>query len=395
MNTNILDGVKVIDLSRYISGPNACTLLGNLGADVIKVESPDGEPVREYEPALNGESFYYMVFNRNKRGVTLNTRTEKGKALLRALLADADVLVENYRPGTLEKMGLGWEELHKLNPKLILASISGFGQSGPMAGKAGFDSILQATSGLMSLTGSPDGEPYLMGTFVIDYCTYVYCAYAVLAALMQRGKTGEGQRVELSLMDTAASLLIDAIPEDKLLHKYRTRIGNLDKCTAPVGCFKDKNGTYVYIIAAPQAHWLKLADIIGHPELTEDPRFKTVPVRHAHAAEVNAYVAQWTETLTAEEIIGILDKAGIPAAKVLSVHEFLQLDQVAYNRQVINVPYGDLGDIPMQGFPVSFSAMPEQLFRGAPTLGEHNYEVYGQLGYTKEQLDKMKEAHDI
>ena len=218
MNNGILEGIKVVDLSRYISGPNACSLLGNLGADVIKVESPDGEPVREYEPALNGESFYYMVFNRNKRGVTLNTRTDKGKELLRALLADADVLVENYRPGTLEKMGLSWDELHKLNPKLILASISGFGQSGPMAGKAGFDSILQATSGLMSLTGSPDGEPYLMGTFVIDYCTSIYCAYAVLAALIQREKTGEGQRVELSLMDTAASLLIDAIPEDILLN---------------------------------------------------------------------------------------------------------------------------------------------------------------------------------
>lgn len=395
MNTNILDGVKVIDLSRYISGPNACSLLGNLGADVIKVESPDGEPVREYEPALNGESFYYMVFNRNKRGVTLNTRTEKGKELLRALLADADVLVENYRPGTLEKMGLGWEELHKLNPRLILASISGFGQRGPMAGKAGFDSILQATGGLMSLTGSPDGEPYLMGTFVIDYCTSIYCAYAVLAALLQREKTGLGQRIELSLLDTAASLLIDAIPEDKLLHKHRTRIGNLDKCTAPVGCFRDKNGEYIYIIAAPQAHWLKLAEIIGHPELTEDPRFQTVPIRHAHAAQVNAYVQQWTQTLSCEEILAILDGAGIPCAKVLSVHEFLQLEQVAHNRQIIGVPYGDLGEIPMQGFPVSFSAMPEQLFRGAPTLGQHNEEIYAQLGYTPAQINEMKEAHDI
>lgn len=395
MNNGILEGIKVVDLSRYISGPNACSLLGNLGADVIKVESPDGEPVREYEPALNGESFYYMVFNRNKRGVTLNTRTDKGKELLRALLADADVLVENYRPGTLEKMGLSWDELHKLNPKLILASISGFGQSGPMAGKAGFDSILQATSGLMSLTGSPDGEPYLMGTFVIDYCTSIYCAYAVLAALIQREKTGEGQRVELSLMDTAASLLIDAIPEDILLNKRRSRIGNLDKCTAPVGCFRDKNGEYVYIIAAPQAHWLKLADIIGRPELADDPRFKTVPVRHAHAAEVNIYVEEWTEKLTVEEIIAELDKAGIPAAKVLSVHEFLQLDQVKHNKQIINVPYTGLGDIPMQGFPTAFSAMPEQLFRGAPNLGEHNYEIYGQLGYTREQVDKMREAHDI
>jgi crotonobetainyl-CoA:carnitine CoA-transferase CaiB-like acyl-CoA transferase len=391
----ILDDIRVIDLSRYISGPNACTLLGNLGADVIKVESPDGEPVREYEPAIDGQSFYYMVFNRNKRGVTLNTRTKKGKELLRKLLLGADVLVENYRPGTMEKMGLGWEELHEINPRLIMVSISGFGQTGPMAGKPGFDSILQATSGLMSLTGDPDGEPYLMGTFAIDYCTSAYCAYAVLAALMQRERTGRGQRIESSLLDTAASLLIDAIPEDILLGIHRTRIGNLDKCTAPVGCFLDRNGEYVYIIAAPQAHWEKLAHIIGHPELIEDERFLTVPVRHAHAKEVNMYVAEWVKKLTAEEVIAALEKAGIPAARVLSVHEFLQLPQIRHNRQIINVPYKGLGDIPMQGFPVTFSDQSDQLYCGAPTLGEHNAEIYGELGYSEDELKAMKEARDI
>lgn len=391
----ILDGIRVIDLSRYISGPNACTLLGNLGADVIKVESPDGEPVREYEPAIDGQSFYYMVFNRNKRGVTLNTRTEKGKELLKKLLLEADVLVENYRPGTMEKMGLGWEELQRINPKLIMVSISGFGQTGPMAGKSGFDSILQATSGLMSLTGDPEGEPYLMGTFVIDYCTSAYCAYAVLAAILQREKTGRGQRIEASLLDTAASLLIDAIPEDILLGRRRSRIGNLDKCTAPVGCFLDRNDEYVYIIAAPQAHWEKLAQIIGRPELIKDERFLTVPVRHDHAEEVNAYVAEWVKKQTADEVIQTLENAGIPAARVLSVHEFLQLPQVTHNRQIISVPYKGYGDIPMQGFPVMFSDLPEQLFCGAPTLGEHNLEVYGELGYSESELKEMKEARDI
>ncbi len=391
----ILDGVRVIDLSRYIAGPNTCTLLGNLGADIIKVESPAGEAVREYEPAIDGESFYYMVFNRNKRGVTLNTRTQQGKTLLRQLVQSADVLVENYRPGTMEKMGLGWEELHKLNPRLILCSISGFGQTGPMAGKAGFDSILQATSGLMSLTGDPDGEPYLMGTFVIDYCTSAYCAYAVLAALLQRAKTGEGQRIEASLIDTAASLLIDAIPEDILLGRHRNRIGNLDKCTAPVGCFRDCNGEYVYIVAAPQNHWELLAKQIGHPELIDDERFRTVPVRHAHAKEVNAYVAKWVAQYPAQEVISTLEQLGIPAAKVLSVHEFLQLPQLQHNHQIINVPYTGLGEIPMQGFPVSFSAAPEQLFCGAPNLGEHNKEIYTSLGYTPEEIEQMKERGDI
>lgn len=392
---SILEGIRVIDLSRYIAGPNTATLLGNLGADVIKVESPDGEPVREYEPALNGESFYYMVFNRNKRGVTLNTRTEKGKELLRKLIQDADVLVENYRPGTMAKMGLGWESIHALNPRLIMVSISGFGQSGPMAENAGFDSILQATSGLMSLTGDPDGEPYLMGTFVIDYCTSIYCAYAVLAAILHRQKTGEGQWIEANLLNTAASLLIDAIPEDILLNRRRNRIGNLDKCTAPVGCFRDRNGEYVYIVAAPQNHWESIARLIGHAELIEDERFRTVPVRHAHAKEVNAYVAAWVREKSAGEVISDLKALGIPAARVLSVHEFLQLPQVRHNQQIIDVPYTGLGNIPMQGFPVSFSAMPNQLFRGAPNLGEHNDEIFGALGYSAQELRTMKESRDI
>ena len=386
----VLENIKVIDLSRYISGPNCCELLGDLGADVIKVESPSGEPVREYDPSINGNSFYYMVFNRNKRGITVNTRSREGKEILRKLFAEADVVVENYRPGTMDKMGFSYEELKKINKRLILVSISGFGQTGPMSKLPGFDSILQAKSGLMSLTGDPEGEPYLMGTFAIDYATSIYCAYGVLAALMAREKTGEGQRIDASLINTAVSLLIDAIPEDILLNKKRNRIGNLDKCTAPVGCFKDKNGEYVYIVAAPQNHWELLANIIGHPELIEDQRFKTVPIRHDHAKEVNAYVQSWTETLTYEEIIEILNNVGIPVTKVLTVHEFINLEQIKHNNQIINVPYGGQ-DIPMQGFPVAFSETPSKIYRGAPALGEHNNEILKDLGYINDQIRDMKD----
>ena len=388
----VLDGIKVVDLSRYISGPNCCQLLGDLGADVIKVESPKGEPVREYTPAAqDGTSYYYMVFNRNKRGVTVNTRSPEGREVLRRLLSQADVVVENFKPGTMAAMGFDWESLHRLNPRLILASISGFGQTGPMACLPGFDSILQAMGGLMSLTGSPEGEPYLAGTFVIDYCTSVYTAYGILAALLAREKTGEGQRIEASLLDTAMSLLIDAVPEDLVLGKRRSRIGNLDKCTAPVGCFQDKNGEHVYIIAAPQEHWEKLAHIIGRPDLIQDPRFLTVPVRHDHAKVVNAYVAQWVSTLTREEVVEILSQAGIPATPVLSVHEFLRLPQVEHNGQILQVPYEGVGNVPMQGFPVKLSAHPGQIRRGAPTLGQHREEVLTQLGYSPEEQEQLRE----
>lgn len=392
----VLEGIKVVDLSRYISGPNCCQLLGDLGADVIKVEPPSGEPVREYAPtASDGTGFYYMVFNRNKRGITVNTRAPEGKEILHRLLADADVVVENFKPGTMDAMGFSWEELHKLNPGLIMVSISGFGQTGPMAALPGFDSIMQATGGLMSLTGDPEGEPYLSGTFVIDYCTSSYCAYAVLAALLARGKTGRGQRIEASLLDTAASLLIDAIPEDLMLDKRRTRIGNLDKCTAPVGCFKDKNGDYVYIIAAPQAHWEKLAHMMGHPELIEDARFKEVAVRHDNAKEVNTFVQEWAQNYTKEELQQLLGKEGIPAAAVLTVHEFLQLPQVRHNGQIINVPYKGVGDVPMQGFPVQFSETPGAINRGAPNLGQHNEEVLAALGFTPEEIATMRQNKAI
>ena len=385
----ILEGIKVVDLSRYISGPNCCSLLGDLGAEVIKAESPKGSPEREYDPSLDGTSFYYMVFNRNKKGITVNTRSEEGKEILKRLLKDADVLVENYKPGTMEKMGLGYDVLHELNPRLIVASISGFGQTGPMASQPGFDSILQSMSGLMSLTGDPEGEPYLMGTFVIDYATSMLCAYGILAALMAREKTGQGQHIDCSLMNTAMSLLIDAVPEDILLNKRRNRIGNLDKCTAPVGAFKDKNGEYVYIIAAPQNHWEMIANLIGHPELIEDERFKTVPIRHAHAKEVNAYVQEWVEKHTYQEVLDTLKELGIPATKVLSVHEFLQLDQISHNEQIINVKY-DGKDIPMQGLPVKFSDTPSAVYCGAPTLGEHNDEILAELGFSQQEIEDMK-----
>ncbi|MBE6830758.1 MAG: CoA transferase [Ruminococcaceae bacterium] len=389
-----LEGIKVIDLSRYISGPYCAQLLGDMGAEVIKVESPGGEIVRQYEPAIDGNGFYFMVFNRNKKGITVNSRTEKGKEILRKLFQEADVVIQNFKPGTMEAMGFGWETLHKLNPRLILASISGFGSTGPMAEYPGFDSVLQAMGGLMSMTGSPDSEPYLAGTYVIDYNTASNTAFGILSALYSRERTGEGQHVQTSLLNTAASLLIEAIPQDMLLHQQRNRIGNKDKNTAPVGCFKAKDD-YVYIIAAPQAHWEKLAAVIGRPELITDPKFLTVASRYQNADELNEYVAQWAAALNRDEIVEILNQQGIPAAPVLSISEFIRLPQVKHNQQIIEVPYQGVGNIPMQGFPVQLSKTPPQITMGPPNLGEHSVEILKSLGYTEEQISEMSEKGDI
>lgn len=392
---NVLEGIKVLDLSRYISGPYCCKLLGDFGADVVKVEPPTGETVRWYEPAINGTSFYYMAFNYNKRSVTLNTRSDAGKLLLEKMILDADVLVENYKPGTMEAMGFSWERIQSINPRLIMVSISGFGQTGPMAGRPGFDFIAQAMSGLMHMTGSPESEPYVSGTFIIDYTTAIYSAFAVLAAVIARERTGKGQRIEASLLQTAGSLLIDAVPEDLLLNRTRKRIGNNDKNTAPVGCFKTKDDEYVFLVASPQAHWEIVAHTIGHPELIEDSRFKTIPVRHAHTDEVNSYVARWIQQYNRDEVVETFTRNGVPVAPVLSISEFIRLPQVAHNQQIIDIPLADGRTVPIQGMPFKMSDTPGQVRMGAPDLGQHNNEILTSLGYSKEEIINLRESGAI
>lgn len=389
-----LEGIRVIDMARYISGPYCAELLGDMGAEVIKVESPQGENIRSYEPGIDGESFYYIVMNRNKKGMTLKYRSEEAKEVLTRLFRTADVIIQNFKPGTLEKMGFGWEKIHEINPRAILVSISGYGQTGPMAGYPGFDFILQALGGLMSLTGPADGEPYLCGTFLIDYMTAAYASFAVTTALWAREKTGKGQHVELSLINTAISMLVDAVPEALLLNKTRLRTGNLDKNAAPVGCFRAKDD-YVFIIASQQNHWEALVKHMGREELLTDPRFLTNNDRFQHYSEVNACVQEWAETKDRQDIVDELNALGIPSAPVLTVSDFVRLPQIAHNRQILQVPYKPLGTVPVQGFPIDMSDTPPQLTYGAPTLGEHNEELYRELGFDEETIRKFREKKII
>ena len=384
-----LEGIRVLDLSRYISGPYCAQLLGDMGADVIKIETPKGEFVRGFEPSVNGTSFYFMVFNRNKRGVSIDMRSEKGKQILHDLIRSADVLIQNFRPGTLEKMGIGWETLQALNPRLILASISGFGQTGPMAFDPGFDAVMQAMGGLMDMTGDPNGPPYIAGSFVIDYFTSHHTADAILCAIIAREKTGRGQHIETSLLDSAASILLEAIPQDLLLGQHRTRIGNKDKNTAPVGCFCSKDGLYVYIIAAPQDHWEIIARVMGREELITDPRMLTSKGRYANADELNGYLAEWAAQYNRDDIVARLKQEGIPVAPVLSISEFIRLPQVQHNGTIINVPYTGVGEVPMQGFGAKLSETPASITCGPPNLGEHTREVLGELGYSGEDIDAL------
>jgi crotonobetainyl-CoA:carnitine CoA-transferase CaiB-like acyl-CoA transferase len=387
----LLEGIKVIDLSRFLAGPYCASMLGDMGAEVIKVEPNNGEYLRHVGPFYEGESLYYMVMNRNKRGITLNTREAVGREILIKMFKSADVLVNNYKPGVMEKMGFTWEFLHELNPELILVSISGYGQTGTMASAPGFDSLAQAMFGLMSMTGPSDGEPYLAGSFLIDYATGIYAALGTMYALYYRKKTGEGQRVDTCLLDSAISLMVDAVPVESLLGLHRKRMGNLDRNSAPVGNFKTKDNKYVFVVAGPDNFYVKLMNVIGKPELIEDPRYKLPDDRFMRAQEINAIVGEWVAKHTRDEAVQILESKGIPVAPVLECWEAIQHPQVKNNQMVINFPYEGLGDIPEPGVPIKMSKTNGGVYRGAPRVGQHTDEVLSEYGFAQEEVAMFRE----
>ena len=370
-----LSGIRVVDLSRFIAGPYCGMLLGDLGADVVKVETIDkGETPRAFHPRIGDESIYTMVFNRNKRAMTLNFRSADGQALLRELIARADVLLENFVPGTLEKMGCGWETMRELNPRLIMTRVSGFGSSGPYANRPCFDVIAQAMSGLMDLTGRPDGPPTMAGTFVADYSTALYATVGTLSAIHVREKTGKGQLVEAALINSALSLLMTAIPNQMLFGQTTTRNGNRDRFVTPSNTFQTKEGAWILFQANGDEKFRLFAKCMGQPALADDPRFASSSLRMENIDALEAIIQAWTGTLTAPEVLAALEAATIPCAKVATVGEVVENPQVLHNDQIIWMNQRG-GKVPMQGFAVKLSETPMALRHPAPSIGEHTDEV--------------------
>src|SRR6185295_5529780 len=319
-----LDGIRVVDLSRFIAGPYCAMLLGDMGADVVKVEPRGrGENSRGFGPFLEGESLYTMVFNRNKRSLTLDLRSAQGKDLLRSLLRKADVLVENFVPGTLETIGFDWDVLKDLNPRLIVTRISGFGQSGPLSRKPCFDVIAQTMSGLMDITGEPDGRPTMAGTYVVDYSTGLYATIGTLGALQARSRTGVGQIVDVALLDSAMSMLMTAIPEQMLLGRTMTRRGNRDRYGAPANTFPTSDAAWVHLATASEPMFRSLVNAMGRPELADDLRFKDNTARMENVEELEQFITHWTETLTTTELLDQLAAIGVPSAKVATISELV------------------------------------------------------------------------
>jgi crotonobetainyl-CoA:carnitine CoA-transferase CaiB-like acyl-CoA transferase len=389
-----LDGVRVVDLSRFIAGPYCAMLLGDMGADVVKVEPPGrGENSRAFGPFVEGESLYTMVFNRNKRSLTLDLRSDRGKQVLLGLLRKADVLVENFVPGTLEKMGLDWEALKALNPRLIVTRISGFGQSGPLSRKPCFDVIAQSMSGLMDITGEPDGRPTMAGTYVVDYSTGLYAAIGTLGALQARHRTGTGQIVDVALLDSALSMLMTAIPEQMLLGRTMTRRGNRDRYAAPCNTFPTGDGAWVHMAVAGEPMFQALLGIMGKADLVSDIRFQGNSARMQHVEELEKFIADWTATLTAAELLAALQSIGVPSAKVASVSEIVDHAHLAHRGQILNMDHPRAGKVPMQGFSIQFGESPMQLRHPPPMLGEHSAAVLEDwLAMTPEQVAELRAA---
>ena len=366
-----LSGVRVLDLSRFIAGPLCCQNLGDLGADVVKVESPGGEDARANSPAVNGKALYTMMYNRNKRAITLNARHPDGQKLLRELARWADVIVENFRPGTLDKMGIGYEELRLINPRAIVVSISGFGQGGPYRDRVLFDCIAQAMSGVMDMNAGPDGIPRLMKMFPADTLGATQATSATLAALFHRERTGEGQVIDVAVLDSLVAALGTALPANLLVDAVPEHSGNRDEFNAPANVFPASDG-YVYLHAGTAAFWSRFCnEVLGRPELVTDERFDSTPARMRNIMAIEELVSSWTVVRSGLEVEQIFEKVGIPCSRVADVATAARNEQLWSRDMLFRARDSDGDELFLVGYPVKFSASPVTMRFAPPKVGEH------------------------
>jgi crotonobetainyl-CoA:carnitine CoA-transferase CaiB-like acyl-CoA transferase len=391
MKSSPLQGIKVLDLSRFIAGPHCTMLLGDMGADVIKIEKKEaGDDSRHFPPFQNGESLYSMALNRNKRSITLNFRDKRAQDLLREMVKTADVLVENFRPGTMESMGCGWDDLREINPRLIMTRLSGFGQTGPYSQRPGFDGIAQAMSGLMELTGHPHGPPMLAGTFYIDYMSGMYATTATLAALHARETTGKGQMVDVALLDSAVSMLTTAISTQVNKGLTLTRTGNRDRYSSPANVFKTGSGDFILILSGTNPLFKRLTQAMGREELAADSRFANVEARLQNASALEAIIQEWIDTLTIDQALEAISGAGVPCAKVASPADVVKNPQLLHRKQIVEVEHPTAGRVAMSGVTMHLSENPLSIRRAPPRLGEHTDEVLREwLTLSPEQIESL------
>ncbi|MEM8839594.1 MAG: CoA transferase [Pseudomonadota bacterium] len=382
-----LQGVKVIELAHIMAGPVCGMMLADMGADVVKVEKPTGDDTRRMvPPTVNGESAAFMIMNRNKRGVCLNLKEERARGILRRLLANADVVIENYRKGTMERLGLSYESLRADNPGLIYVAISGFGQTGPYAGRGGFDLITQGMSGLMSITGEGPGRPPVkVGPPVSDTTAGILAAMGVCAALQSRAKTGEGQIVDTSLYEAA---ITHTYWQSAIAFASGTDpepMGSAHPLNAPYQAFETADG-WITLGAANQANWERLVDLIGAAHLKDDPRFQTNADRMAHRSDLEVELTRIFIERPSDDWLELLNSGGFPAGPVSSITEMHEDPHTRARDMVVETEHPVAGSTKAIGLPVKFSATPGRIVRPAPQLGEHTREVLSDAGYSEMEI---------
>ncbi|WP_035533411.1 CaiB/BaiF CoA transferase family protein [Paraburkholderia sacchari] len=387
-----LDGIRVIDFSRVLAGPLCSALLGDLGAEVIKIEPPAGDDYRAIGPFSAGESGLFHAMNRNKQSVVIDLKHDEGRALAQSLCAQADVVVENFRPGVAGRLGIGYEELSARNPALVYASVSGFGQTGPESHRAAYDIILQAMCGLMDATGSPDGAPTLVGDSISDAVSGIFASWGVLAALVARERTGKGTHVDVAMFDATLSLTAGMVARYATTGVAPRRVGNRHASSAPFGAYRAKDGYFVVAVLNNRL-FERFAHATGQPELIGDARFIDDATRSENEAALRVFIESWSELRSIAEVSAQLSEAGIPVAPIQNISEALESEQARERGLLIETKAASGGTLRLPRQPVRFSAWPATRTTRAPELGEHTQAVLERyLGLDHERIAGLRDG---
>lgn len=386
-----LDGVKVLDLSRTLAGPFCTMMLGDMGADVIKVEQPgSGDESRRFTPpSWNDESCYYLSSNRNKRSITVNLKSTEGKAIIMKLVRDADILVENFRTGTMEKLGLGYEELKKLNPRLIFCSISGFGRTGPEKNRAGYDLLLQGFGGLMSITGEEGGPPVKAGMSIVDLTTGMFAVYGIMNGLFAVRKTWKGQFIDVSLLDGQITLLNHMATGYMATGKPAGKMGSAHPSLVPYQAFRAKDMD-VILAVANDGLWKKCCTALEWSDLLEDVRFEKNVDRVAHRVELVKLISDKLIFWESKDLFEILDSHGVPCGPIHTIDQILNHPHTKAREMMIPIQHPTIENLQVPGFPVKMGDTPQSVRYYPPLLGEHTEDVLSELGYSTEDIQRLK-----
>lgn len=388
-----LSGYRVLEIGSTVAGPFCGRMLADFGAEVIKVEPAEGDPVRTMGKQFEGRSLYAASIFRNKKLVSIDLHSEEGRALVRDLAGKVDIVVENFKPGTLEKWGLGWEDLSKLNPRLVMVRISGFGQDGPYSRRPGYGVVCEAVSGLRHLTGDPDRAPSRVGVSMTDYIAGLHGAYGAVMALMARDKTGRGQCIDATLFESAFNFMEVWIPAYDKLGFVPERTGSRLIGSTPNNLYPTADGTYIHITAMADNLFRRLVGAMGQPELAEDPRFADAMERNEQHEALDAIVSEWTSKLRLEEIEAILHEAQVPATRIFTVADIFNDPHYRARKAIVRAPDQHMGEVAMAGVVPRLSETPGAVRHAGRDVGQDSREVLRDvLGLAEARIDELTKS---